>query len=116
MLSEEKIFDTVQPHLPRMGHALIWDTDPEYAKDVGIEVGSRWIMNDVHPEHTVAAARAIEAAATTELRERLAKVQAERDELRALIANDAHACTFQSLGQYRTALLAAIARTEGEAP
>jgi len=25
--------------------------------------------------------------------------------LRRLIANDAHACTFQSLGQYRTALL-----------
>ncbi len=28
--------------------------------------------------------------------------------LRALIANDAHACTFQSLGQYRSALLAAL--------
>jgi len=31
--------------------------------------------------------------------------------LRALIANDAHACTFQSLGQYRSALLAALSNT-----
>jgi hypothetical protein len=31
--------------------------------------------------------------------------------LRAMIANDAHACTFQSLGQYRSALLAALLNT-----
>jgi hypothetical protein len=28
--------------------------------------------------------------------------------LRALIADDGYACTFQTLGQYRTALLAAL--------
>lgn len=31
--------------------------------------------------------------------------------LRKLIANDAHACTFQSMGQYRSALLAALSNT-----
>ena len=30
-------------------------------------------------------------------------------DIRALIADDAYACTFQSLGQYRTALLKALA-------
>jgi hypothetical protein len=34
--------------------------------------------------------------------------------LRALIANDAYACTFQSLGQYRSALLAALSNTQGD--
>lgn len=34
--------------------------------------------------------------------------------LRRLIANDAHACTFQSLGQYRSALLAALSNTEAQ--
>lgn len=34
--------------------------------------------------------------------------------LRKLITNDAHACTFQSLGQYRSALLAALSNTEAQ--
>lgn len=34
-----------------------------------------------------------------------ARLQAKLNRLRALIANDAWAITFQSLGQYRTALL-----------
>ena len=37
-------------------------------------------------------------------------VAADREQTRALISNDAHACTFQSLGQYRTALLRFLCR------
>jgi hypothetical protein len=36
--------------------------------------------------------------------------------LRAMIANDAHACTFQSFGQYRSALLAALSNTPMTGP
>lgn len=38
----------------------------------------------------------------------LGDVAAERERLRALIADDASAATYQSLGQYRTALLRAL--------
>jgi len=37
-------------------------------------------------------------------------------DFRALIADDAFAASFQSLGQYRTALLAALAQPEPVAP
>jgi hypothetical protein len=36
-------------------------------------------------------------------------VEAEREQLRSLIADDAYACTFQSMAQYRAALLKALA-------
>jgi hypothetical protein len=37
-------------------------------------------------------------------------------DIRALIADDAFAASFQSLGQYRTALLAALAQPEPQGP
>jgi hypothetical protein len=37
-------------------------------------------------------------------------------DIRALIADDAFAASFQSLGQYRTALLAALAQPEPQVP
>ncbi|WP_216912850.1 MULTISPECIES: hypothetical protein [unclassified Synechococcus] len=37
-----------------------------------------------------------------------ARVAAERERMRALVADDASAATYQSLGQYRTALLRAL--------
>jgi hypothetical protein len=37
-------------------------------------------------------------------------------DFRALIADDAFAASFQSLGQYRTALLAALAQPEPQGP
>jgi hypothetical protein len=37
-------------------------------------------------------------------------------DIRALIADDAFAASFQSLGQYRTALLAALAQPELQGP
>ena len=37
-------------------------------------------------------------------------------DIRALIADDAFAASFQSLGQYRTALLAALAQFEPQGP
>jgi hypothetical protein len=38
----------------------------------------------------------------------LAAVEAERDRLVSIVADDAYAMTFQTMGQYRTALLKAI--------
>ena len=38
-------------------------------------------------------------------------VAADREQTIALIANNAHTCTFQSLGQYRMALLRFLCRT-----
>jgi hypothetical protein len=40
-----------------------------------------------------------------------ADLERQLEQARSLIANDAHACTFQSLGQYRSALLAALSNT-----
>lgn len=40
-----------------------------------------------------------------------AAVAAERERLRDLIADDAWSCTFQTFGQYRTALLKALKDT-----
>jgi hypothetical protein len=51
----------------------------------------------------------IECDAKDEL---VAEQQKRIEVLRRLIADDAHACTFQSLGQYRSALLAALNPTE----
>lgn len=61
-LTDEQIFDCVNGTLPGKGHRVISETDPEYAKDVGIEPGARRIVSEVHPEHSIAFARAIERA------------------------------------------------------
>jgi len=46
--------------------------------------------------------------AVKELKARLAKCEATKYRLRVLISDDTYACTFQSFGSYRTALLAAM--------
>ena len=60
-LSDIEIFAITAPHLPKPGHAEIWDTEPEYAEAVGIDKGVRWIVQEMTPENTLASARAIEA-------------------------------------------------------
>jgi hypothetical protein len=47
-----------------------------------------------------------------DLAKRLATTELKAEQMRALIADDSHAASFQSLGQYRTALLRTI--TEGQ--
>lgn len=42
------------------------------------------------------------------LYQRIDALEAEREALRTLIASDAHAMTFQTMGHYRTALLKAL--------
>ena len=44
-----------------------------------------------------------------------ATVSSERQRMRALIADDASACTYQSMGQYRSALLKALRDQKGQA-
>lgn len=61
MLSDIEIFAITAPHLPSLGHADIWATKPEYAEAVGIDKGVRWIVQEMTPENTLAASRAIEA-------------------------------------------------------
>lgn len=60
-LSDIEIFAITAPHLPKPGHAEIWDTAPEYAKATGVDKGTRWIVEEMTPENTLASARAIEA-------------------------------------------------------
>lgn len=50
--------------------------------------------------------------AAAELR-RLSKIEADNEALRRLIADDGYAMTFQTMGQYRTALLKAMAARPG---
>lgn len=50
-----------------------------------------------------------ERAANARLTDELAASREREARMRALIADDGHAMTFQSLGQYRTALLRALA-------
>jgi hypothetical protein len=60
-LSDERIFELAKEHFGRKGHALIWETDPQYADALGMEKDARWILTEVHPAQTVAFARAIAA-------------------------------------------------------
>ena len=74
-LSDERILDVVQPHLPEYGHAKIWDTNPQYAEAVGIEdKDARWTVQELRPEHTIAIARSIEAEARRDALEEAEKV------------------------------------------
>lgn len=62
---------------------------------------------------TVESERASMWPATPECLEKFAELllAADRENLRRLIADDGHASTFQTIGQYRSALLAALANT-----
>lgn len=61
-LTEEQIFKAAESTLPEHAHRLIHETSPEYGAMCGLEPGTRWICSNVHPEHSLAFARAIEAA------------------------------------------------------
>ena len=61
-LSDEQIFAVANNTLPGKSHGLIHQTDPAYARACGIEPGARWICSEVHPEDSLAFARAIERA------------------------------------------------------
>lgn len=61
-LTDAQVFAAAEGSLPNKAHRLIHETDPEYADQCGMEPGTRWICSNVHPEHSLAFARAIERA------------------------------------------------------
>lgn len=86
--------------LPIVAWRFTWDDGGDGCGSVHYSACSEFDDDD-QPDEVAALVMATDAAHKIET-------------LRRLIANDSHACTFQSLGQYRTALLAALPNTEAQ--
>ncbi|MBF5007638.1 hypothetical protein [Diaphorobacter caeni] len=62
-LSDEEIFEAAKRTLPGKAHALIHETNADYAHMCDMEPGTRWICQEVRPEHSLSFAREIERLA-----------------------------------------------------
>jgi hypothetical protein len=91
---ERPVRPTHSEGLPIVAWRFTWDDGGDGCGSVHYSA-SHEFDDDDQPDEVAALVMATDAAHKIET-------------LRALIGNDSHACTFQSLGQYRSALLAAL--------
>lgn len=65
-------------------------------------------QHEAHAGREAVTSLASERAANAMLTDEVERLRDEKERMRALVADDAWACTFQTMGQYRTALLNAL--------